>query len=194
MEAKQFSIAKSSNGTLGLITSKSMVEHAYPEGATVMVWTGVIIQDNTFQGRGEHSDRTIEAKSGGFWSSSNPIVVGQIDPSEIVNLLPDRTLQALDMESDEPNKETSQIVPSVFVSRWDEGLIFTPCDVDLSTGKVINIVPVDDCENLEHLISQSVELEHKSGSVITFNVEEQDNGEFFVDIDDVHQQMKMLRA
>ena len=80
-EVQQFSIAKSSNGTVGLITSKEMVDHIYPdkEEAT-KVWKGVIIQPNTFT-VGE--DKVIEAKAGGLWTSSNPQVVGHIDPAMI---------------------------------------------------------------------------------------------------------------
>lgn len=81
--AKQFVIAKSSNGTLGLITSPEMVDHIYPDNNEAKVWTGVIIEDNTFQGRGGDADKTIHAKAGGFWSSSRPEVVREATENEI---------------------------------------------------------------------------------------------------------------
>lgn len=89
MKAQQFAIAKSSNGTLGLITSPEMVEHTYPEGAVASVWTGVILEENTFQGRGEDSEKTIVAKVGGFWSSSRPEVVAHLTADEILKLVKD---------------------------------------------------------------------------------------------------------
>jgi hypothetical protein len=82
MKVKQFAIAKSSNGTIGLITSQSMVEHTYPEGATVQVWSGIILKDNTFKAR--NSEETIQAKRGGLWTSSNPEVIGEATPELIL--------------------------------------------------------------------------------------------------------------
>lgn len=76
-EIKQFAIAKSSNGTIGLITSPEMVEITYPDDNKATVWTGVILEDNTFKGRGGDADKTIEAKAGGLWSSSNPEFIAQ---------------------------------------------------------------------------------------------------------------------
>ena len=88
MTIKQFSIAASSNGTIGLITSQTKVEHKYHDSdKTVMVWTGVIIQDNSFMGRGESENEEIHAKIGGFWSSTNPILIAQPVPEEIFELL-----------------------------------------------------------------------------------------------------------
>lgn len=87
MQAKQFAIAASSNGTIGLITSATAVEHTYQENTKKQVWTGVILEDNTFQGRGDDSEKTIQAKAGGFWSSSNPNVIGYVSPEQFVDLL-----------------------------------------------------------------------------------------------------------
>lgn len=50
---RQFAIAKSSTGTLGLITSATKVKHTYSEGTTKEVWTGVVLQENSFKGRGK---------------------------------------------------------------------------------------------------------------------------------------------
>jgi len=80
-----FSIAVSSNGTIGLITSQGEVDVTYPE-RTVKAWTGVIIEDNTFQSKTD-PEQTIHAKVGGFWSSSNPKIIGFISPAKLVELL-----------------------------------------------------------------------------------------------------------
>ncbi|MBM25865.1 MAG: hypothetical protein CL760_09310 [Chloroflexi bacterium] len=86
-QAKQFAIAKSSNGTIGLITSKEMVDHTYPDQTEpTQVWKGVIIQPNTFTGR---NGSIIEAKAGGLWTSSNPEVIGYADPEMIAQLVQD---------------------------------------------------------------------------------------------------------
>ncbi len=81
--AKQFALAKSSNGTLGLITSPEMVDHMYPEGAEVKVWKGVIVESNTFNVDRDGESKVIEAKAGGLWTSSRPEVVGYVDPADI---------------------------------------------------------------------------------------------------------------
>ncbi len=94
MKAQQFAIAKSSNGTLGLITSPEMVEHTYPEGKTVPVWKGVILEENTFQGRGDDSEKTIVAKVGGQWSSSNPEVVAHLTAEQIIQFIKDQKAAA----------------------------------------------------------------------------------------------------
>ena len=83
--ASQFAVAKSSNGTIGLITSKDKVDHTYQEGTVKKVWTGVILQDNTFKGRGQDTEKTIEAKTGGFWSSTEPEVLGYIMPKSLLS-------------------------------------------------------------------------------------------------------------
>lgn len=88
MQAKQFAIAKSSNGTIGLITSPEMVEHTYQEGVTVKVWKGVILEENTFQGRGDDAEKVVTAKVGGLWTSSKPEVFGYLTAEQILGLLP----------------------------------------------------------------------------------------------------------
>jgi len=83
MSAKFLSIAKSSNGTIGLITSTTMVEHLYPDSeCPTTVWKGVIIEDNTFEANG----KTINAKVGGLWTSSIPVVIGQATAEQIRDL------------------------------------------------------------------------------------------------------------
>ncbi len=84
-QAQQFAIAKSSNGTIGLITSKTAVEHTYPE-RTVTAWTGVILARNSFADRND-PEKEIVAEAGGFWSSSNPEVIGYADPEMIAALV-----------------------------------------------------------------------------------------------------------
>ena len=76
-----FAVATSSNGTIGLITSTEMADHIYPEGKTVKVWKGVILEDNTFQ----VGDKTITAKKGGLWTSSRPTVLAHSSPEQIFN-------------------------------------------------------------------------------------------------------------
>ena len=85
MQPKQFAIAKSSTGTIGLITSPSKVTHTYPDDNTVEVWTGVVLESNTFPSRDK--TKMVEATAGNFWSSSNPEVIGYIYPEQMVDLL-----------------------------------------------------------------------------------------------------------
>lgn len=86
----QFAIAKSSNGTVGLVTSKTSVLHTYPDGNQSEVWTGVVIQKNVFQGhvdRGSSPENQITANVGDFWCSSKPVVIGYLDGNKITRLL-----------------------------------------------------------------------------------------------------------
>lgn len=85
--ARQFAIALSSNGTLGLITSPEMVEHQYPEGNTKKVWTGVVLSENSFIGQGKDTGKQVQAKAGDFWSSSSPKVIGYVEPQDIASLV-----------------------------------------------------------------------------------------------------------
>lgn len=64
-----------------------MVEHKYPDGNKKMVWKGVVLEQNTFQGRGEDSGRTVTAEVGMLWSSSNPEVIGYVKPEYIASLV-----------------------------------------------------------------------------------------------------------
>ena len=81
LKPQLFAVATSSNGTIGLITSTEMVEHTYPEGKTVKVWKGVILEDNTFQ----VGDETITAKKGGLWTSSQPTVLAHSSLEQMFN-------------------------------------------------------------------------------------------------------------
>lgn len=85
MKAQLFAIAQSSNGTIGLITTPEMVEHTYSDGNTAKVWKGVILEENSFMGRGGDENKKILAKKGGLWTSSNPKVIGYTTPEKIFN-------------------------------------------------------------------------------------------------------------
>jgi hypothetical protein len=82
MKVEQFAIAKSSTGTIGLITSATKVEHTYPDGNKAFVWTGVILRENSFKAR--NSDDIVVAPAGGFWSSSKPNVIGYLNKENVV--------------------------------------------------------------------------------------------------------------
>ena len=81
MKAQQLAIATSSTGTLGLITSQEKVPHTYTDGSTAIVWTGIILEDNTFM----IGDKKIEAKKGGVWSSSQPTVIALTSKERMFN-------------------------------------------------------------------------------------------------------------
>lgn len=74
LNPKMLALAKSSNGTLGLITSTEKVEHTYPEGTTKFVWKGVVVAENTFIAKQGDTGAQITAKIGDLWTSSNPDV------------------------------------------------------------------------------------------------------------------------
>lgn len=112
-EVKQFAIARSSTGTIGLITSHEAVEHKYPDDNTKQVWTGVVIEDNTFSVERDGQVQLVEAKAGNFWSSSNPEVIGYIDPAQIADLLSAEErldYQAFSKENRERSEEFQSIV------------------------------------------------------------------------------------
>lgn len=92
-QPKQFAIAKSSTGTIGLITSSEKTVHTYPDGNTVEVWTGIVIESNSFLSRDK--TKQINTTPSDFWSSSNPNVIGELDLSEM-NTLPRALKQALE--------------------------------------------------------------------------------------------------
>jgi hypothetical protein len=93
MKVEQFAIAKSSTGTIGLITSPQKVLHTYTDGNKATVWTGVILRENTFKAR--NSDEMIVAEKGGVWSSSKPTVIGYLN-NENPNDALERILANLD--------------------------------------------------------------------------------------------------
>lgn len=111
-EVKQFAIARSSTGTIGLITSSEAVEHTYPDGNKKNVWTGVVIEDNTF--RVERGDETqiVKAKIGNFWSSSNPDVIGHINPTHLADLLTSFDYSAYADAFEENSKRATEIEES----------------------------------------------------------------------------------
>lgn len=51
-----------------------------------------------------------------------------------------------------------KIVPAIFVSNWEEGSVESPCDVELDTLKIVNIVASDEGEDFEHLINEEVQI------------------------------------
>lgn len=84
-QPKLFAIAKSSTGTIGLITCPERVEHTYPDGNTALVWKGVVLQDNSFIGR---DNLPVEAKVGNFWSTTQeePEIIAYADADTIINM------------------------------------------------------------------------------------------------------------
>lgn len=110
MKTPQFlSIAKSSNGTIGLITSTEPVEHTYPEGKTVQVWKGVVIEENTMLSR-DGENKVVTAKVGGVWTSSNPEVLGQIRPEQLPDLLAFEDKMKVVKQSRENETRTNELM------------------------------------------------------------------------------------
>lgn len=47
---------------------------------------------------------------------------------------------------------------AIFYSNWVEGLVDSPCEVDLDTGEIINIETVDVGEEFESFIDQTITI------------------------------------
>lgn len=183
MQAKQFAIAKSSNGIIGLITSPEMVEITYPDNNKAVVWTGVIIEDNTFTGRGGDADKIIQAKKGGYWSSSNPEVIGYLQPEQMFEGLPLHTKRNwLSTSRENEQRRDTLLTPAVFTSVWEEGLVDSPCDVSLVDGEVVNIISADTGDDFENLVSQHISVKNSKSEFVDLTVTEEDDS-FFVDME-----------
>jgi hypothetical protein len=122
-------------------------------GQPLFGWDGISVQLNGYSDFSSVKDKGIVAYLEYWGGSVNLRAYGDIDSEDPTDCI------SLEGARNECRKMDGDLIEAEYISEWEEGDIYTPCEIDVNTLEIINLQTID-CD-YQHLESERVDITFK---------------------------------